>query len=153
MEYGAQKNAWMDEEQMLQWVKKVWKPSVARFEISYLLLDCCTSHLTTSVKEAFDDCNTRLDFIPKGYTCKLQAMDVGINKPLKIYITRQFDEWLIVNKNKKPKRQDAASWIWIGWSEISETIVRNAWRGCGIDINSFIQEKKLECNGRRTCCE
>jgi DDE superfamily endonuclease len=63
--YGAQKNVWMDEEQMLQWVEKVWKPSVVRFEIYYLLLDCCTSHFTTLVKEAFDDCNMELDFIPK----------------------------------------------------------------------------------------
>jgi hypothetical protein len=52
-------------------------------------------------------------------------MDVGINKPLKNYIKQQFDEWLILNRDKKPKRQDDASWIWNRWSEISETIVRN----------------------------
>jgi DDE superfamily endonuclease len=73
----------MDEELMLQWVDKVWRPSVAQFDHSYLLLDCCTSHLTTAVKAAFDNCNTEVDFILKGYTCKLQPMDVGINKPVK----------------------------------------------------------------------
>jgi hypothetical protein len=52
MESGAQKN-----EQMLQWAKKVWKPTVTQFEISYLLLDCCTIHLTRVVKKAFNDCN------------------------------------------------------------------------------------------------
>jgi DDE superfamily endonuclease len=71
MEYGAQKKAWMDEELMLQWVKKVGRPSIAQFDRTYLLLDCCTSHLTTAVKAAFDNCTTELDFMPKGYTCKL----------------------------------------------------------------------------------
>jgi hypothetical protein len=42
-------------------------------------------------KEVFNDCNTESDYIPKGYTCKLQSMDGGINKPLKNYITQQLD--------------------------------------------------------------
>jgi hypothetical protein len=38
------------------------------------------------------NCNTEVDIIPKGYTCKLQPMDGGINKPVKNYINHQFDE-------------------------------------------------------------
>jgi DDE superfamily endonuclease len=88
----------MDEELMLQWVDKVWRPSVAQFDSSYLLLDC--AHLTTAVKVAFDDCNSEVDFIPKGYTCKLQSMDAGINKPVKNYIIHHFDEWLIATMGR-----------------------------------------------------
>jgi hypothetical protein len=43
-------------------------------------------------------------FILKGYTCKLQAMCLGINKPLKNHITRQIDVWFIAsNKNQKSR--------------------------------------------------
>jgi DDE superfamily endonuclease len=98
-ELDAQKNGWMDEEKMHWVVEKDWKPMVARLEISFIPLDCCKSHLITSVKEAFNDCNVELDFKPKGYTCKLQAMYIGINKPLQNFI--QFDPWLIVNRDLK----------------------------------------------------
>jgi DDE superfamily endonuclease len=119
---------------MLQWVEKVWRPSVAQFYCSHLLLDCCTSHLKTVVKAAFNDCNMEVDFIPKGYTCKVQPMDVGINKPVKNYTNHQFEEWLIANNGKNPRRQEIAWWIWNGWSQQIETIVQNAWSGSGIDL-------------------
>jgi transposase-like protein len=135
MEYSVQPKGWMDEELMLIWIERVWKPSVAQFPRSYLILDCCTSHMTTAVKEAFDELNTEIDFIPKGYTCKLQPMDVGINKPFKNYTNNQFNEWLVANKDKKPKRVDVAWWIWKAWTTLSDTIVRNSWRGCGISID------------------
>jgi hypothetical protein len=61
---------------MLQWNEKVWKPAVAHFRCSQLLLDACTSYLTPAVKEAFDGCNTEVDIIPK-------PMHVGINKTVK----------------------------------------------------------------------
>jgi DDE superfamily endonuclease len=65
MKYGAKPKEWMDEDLMLHWIEQVWKPSVACIKVSYLLLVCCTSHLTTAVKDAYDDCNTELDFILK----------------------------------------------------------------------------------------
>jgi DDE superfamily endonuclease len=57
MEYGVQLKGWMDKDLMLQWIGQVWKPLVACFEVSYLLLECCTRHLTTAVKEACENCN------------------------------------------------------------------------------------------------
>jgi hypothetical protein len=60
MEYGALPKGWMDEDLMLQWLELVWKPSVACFEVSYFKLDCCLSHLTTVVKEAFENYNSSL---------------------------------------------------------------------------------------------
>jgi DDE superfamily endonuclease len=83
IEHGAQKKLWMNKELMLHWVEKVWRPSTAQFDCTYLFLDCCTSHLTTEVKAAFDNSSMERDFIQKGYTCKLQPMDVGISKPAK----------------------------------------------------------------------
>jgi hypothetical protein len=75
------------------------------------------------------------DFIPKGYTCKLQPIDIGANKPIKNYTNNQFNKWLVANKDKKPKQINVVWWIWKAWTTLSETIVRNSWRGCGIMID------------------
>jgi DDE superfamily endonuclease len=39
MEYSVQPKGWMDEELMLIWIESVWKPSVALFPRSYLILE------------------------------------------------------------------------------------------------------------------
>jgi transposase-like protein len=131
MEFGVQDRAWMDEALMLEWIEKVWKPSISCNKISYLILDECRSHLTAAVRKAFADCNTEVDLIPGGYTSRLQPMDVGLNKPFKGYVRDNFTDWLIENRNVKPTRQDVSKWIMNGWSRVSEQIVLNAFRGSG----------------------
>jgi DDE superfamily endonuclease len=83
MEFGLQYQAWMDEALMLEWIEKVWKPSISCNNISYLILDECQSHLTAEVRKAFADCNTELDLIPGGITRRLQPMYIELNKPFK----------------------------------------------------------------------
>jgi DDE superfamily endonuclease len=100
-----------------------------------LILDECRSHLTMAVRKAFADCNTEVDLIPGGYTSKLQPMDVGLNKPFKGYVSDNFTDWLIVNRNIKPTRQDVSAWIYSGWNRLSEQIVANSFRGaCYIKV-------------------
>jgi hypothetical protein len=54
-----------------------------------------TAHSTTVVKEALEDFNHDLHFIPrKGYTSKLQS----------IYIMQPFGSWLVISKGKKQGR-------------------------------------------------
>jgi DDE superfamily endonuclease len=72
---------------MLEWIEKVWKPSISCNKTSYLILDECRSHLTA--------CNTEVDLIPGGYTSRLQPMDIGLNKPFKKYVPDSFTDWLI----------------------------------------------------------
>lgn len=86
MEYSIQENRWMDENLMLQWISKIWKPISQDHPISMIILDSCTYHLTTAVMGEFAACNTEVAIIPAGYTSKLQPMDVGVNKPLKAKI-------------------------------------------------------------------
>jgi transposase-like protein len=132
MEYGVQERAWMDESLMLEWIEKVWKPlAKLNNKVKYMILDECRSHLTAAVRKAFADCNTEVDLIPGGYTSKLQPLDVGINKPFKGYVSDDFTDWLIVNRNRKPTRQDVSMWILNGWNRVSEQIVLNSFRGLG----------------------
>jgi hypothetical protein len=60
--------------------------------------------MATVVKEAFDKLNTQIDFIPKGYSCKLKPMDVVINTPFKKYTNNFFNEWWVSIKDTKLKR-------------------------------------------------
>jgi hypothetical protein len=136
-EFGVQERAWMDEAQMVRWIKTVWKPFTETREgrITYLLLDECRTHMTGVVKSMLDDCRTEVDFIPGGYTSKLQPMDVGINKPFKNYVRNEFDKWMIENlENNKPKRLNVSFWISEAWKGVSQTTQQNSWRKCGYKI-------------------
>jgi hypothetical protein len=136
-EFGVQERAWMDEAQMVRWIKTVWKPFTETREgrITYLLLDECRTHMTSVVKSMLDDCRTEVDFIPGGYTSKLQPMDVGINKPFKNYVRNEFDKWMIENlENNKPKRLNVSFWISEAWKGVSQTTQQNSWRKCGYKI-------------------
>jgi transposase-like protein len=133
MEFGVQPKAWMDEKLMLDWIEKVWKPftNAKDNKLTYLLLDECRTHLTENVKFAFSELNTEVDFIPGGYTGKVQVMDVGINKPFKNYIRNAFDDWLVVNV-RKPKRQDVAYWVNEAWNNVQATTITRTWKSIGL---------------------
>ncbi len=136
MVYGVQEKAWMDEELMLEWIEKVWKPEVEGNEQTYLILDECRTHLTTSVRNAFAECRTEIELIPGGYTSKLQPMDVGINKPFKNHIRAEFHNWLVVNRKTRPSRQSVSEWVSGAWNAISASVVRNSFRGAGLVVAS-----------------
>jgi DDE superfamily endonuclease len=122
----------MDKALMLEWIQKIWQSMTQRSnKVTYLILYQCRLHLTAAVRTAFVDCNTEVDLIPAGYISKLQPVNVGLNKPFKGYESDNLTGWMIVNRNKKPTRQDVATWIHTGWNRLSEQIVLNAYRGSG----------------------
>lgn len=131
VELSVQPKAWMDEGQMLRWIDAVWKPhAVSQRKIVYLIMDECPSHLTSAVRRAFADCHTEVDYIPGGYTSKLQVLDVGVNKPFKQYLRYTFDDWLVANMNKRPERVDVAWWVKKAWDQITTETITNTWRKC-----------------------
>jgi hypothetical protein len=133
MKYAVQNKAWMDEFTMLDWVEKVWKPFADSKEgMTYMILDEAASHMTRNVREAIAQCNTEIDFIPGGYTSKLQVLDVGINKPFKDRVREHYENYMVMTVDGKPKRQDVAHWIWDSWDDITDTMITNTWRHIGI---------------------
>jgi transposase-like protein len=131
MEYQVQKNAWMDEVGMLEWVERVWKPIAQQHSRTLLLMDSFSAHLTTKVSRALAMVNTELEIIPGGYTSKLQPMDVGVNKPFKNYICNNYIDWMKDNGNAKPTREIVAKWISEAWDRLTPTICTNSFRGAG----------------------
>jgi hypothetical protein len=68
--------------------------------------------MTRAVKEAFDELNEEIYFIPKGFTLKFQPMDEGINKPFKNYIIVSSTNGWLASKDKETKRINVAWCIW-----------------------------------------
>jgi hypothetical protein len=64
-------------------------------------MDECTVHVMKLCLNAIQDCRTEVDFVIRGYTSKLQALDVGINKPFKDYVKQCYKEFMVKNDGKK----------------------------------------------------
>ena len=78
------KKGWCNEEEMLWWIENVWtQRNKLGNPRSLLVLDSFRGHLVNSVKNRFKEKQTNLAVIPGGLTCKLQPLDVAINKSFK----------------------------------------------------------------------
>ena len=66
---------------ILDWVEKCFQPRAeATAGPKMLILEELSGHMTTEVRAAVVSCGVFLEFIPGGYTWRLQVLDVGINK-------------------------------------------------------------------------
>jgi hypothetical protein len=129
----VQPKAWIDEEGMLEWVNRVWAPRVLDRGPTILILDEFSAHMTGPVLDAFALCGTHLDFIPAGYTSKLQPCDVGLNKPFKDNCRVEYEKFMVTaGENDKPTRLIVSGWIDNAWQAISATTIVNTWRKIGI---------------------
>lgn len=132
--YAVQSKAWMDERLMLDWIAKVWKPwAEKRVGPKMLIIDEFRAHMTGNVRRAIEECDTFLEFIPGGYTSKLQVMDVGLNKPFKDKVREGYEGWYMsVEATSKPTRLLVSNWIWSSWTGITHSTMLNAWRKVGL---------------------
>ena len=80
-----------------------------------------------------DVINTELDLVLPGYTGCLQPLDVGMNKPFKDAVRKQFDQFM-VNRTERQKvtRILMATWIKNAWDLVSEESIFNTWRKIGL---------------------
>ncbi|KAF0703553.1 hypothetical protein AaE_015316 [Aphanomyces astaci] len=132
----CQKNAWMDDPTTEAWRKSVWVPFIGDESPSVLLLDDYKCHKQPSFTRKVAKVGTELEIIPGGYTCVLQPLDVGINKPFKDNIRHQYMLWaatqMVGNSVvASPSREVILEWIRKAWSEITVETILNAWRKCG----------------------
>jgi hypothetical protein len=130
LHYTVQRKGWMDEERMLLWVDKVWRPFVLNRGTTMLILDAFVVHSTARVKAAFDALGTHVEFIPAGYTGTLQVLDVGINKPFKDNIRNRFELFMSQEENQRPSRLNVAEWIDYSWQQITTETILNTWLRC-----------------------
>jgi hypothetical protein len=134
--FAVQEKAWMDERTMLQWIDLVWAPFCEGKPRTYLIMDEFSAHKTAAVMSRFAELGTYVDIIPGGYTSKLQAMDVGVNKPFKAHIRDQFERFMLECHIRqapfKPTTLEISNWIDYAWSHITASTLSNTWRRIGI---------------------
>ena len=133
----------MDEELMLEWCDKVWKPFIDSKQsesLFYLSMDEFSAHMTPKVLNRFSELNTMVDFVVGGYTAKLQVLDVGINKPSKNFMRREYENFMLTNETQKPLRNHVSHWVSTAWSEITVANIKNTWK----KLESVFQIKSVK---------
>ena len=132
--HTVQPKAWTDSETMLEWVDKVWKSwTLTKNSPTMLIIDEYKVHMTTEVHNAIANCGTHLEFVPAGYTSKLQVMDVGLNKPFKEHFCNTHDEWfMMVEIGTKPQCANVSCWVKASWDRITNSAISNTWHKVGL---------------------
>ena len=94
--------------------------------------------MTGEVLNKFGSLRIIVEYIPGGYTSKLQVMDVGLNKSYKVgYNEAHFKwqrEWVLSHPiliKPKPTRLDVSWWVANGWAQITQAMIFNTWRSIG----------------------
>ena len=85
----------MTEDLMLKWIDQVWSNHANQFEKSLLVLDQFSVHKLATVKKRLQELNTDIILIPPGLTCKLQPLDVYVNKPLKDQLRKLWSSYIL----------------------------------------------------------
>lgn len=138
----VQKNGWMSDELMVDWVKTVWanRPGGLLRRKALLVLDSFRGHLTERVKARLAEGRTHLAVIPGGLTSMLQPLDVSINRPFKAEFRRLYSEWMAAGHHEKTPTgrlrraslQLVCSWILNAWRAVSADIIVKSFKVTGI---------------------
>ena len=134
--------AWWNEKLDLQWIDETFADDKENKRI--LIRDHFSAHKMNSTVEVLRDLNVDQILIPKGRTGKFQALDVGVMRPFKVAIEREYHDWRNANdvladsgNLKKPTRQDLINFVSKAWDSITSDCVRNAFRHSLKDIGIF----------------
>jgi hypothetical protein len=140
----VQEKGWFDGRVGQIWIKKVLAPYVRDTEKALLLEDHFLVHLSSQFVNSANDLGVDVDFVPAGYTCVLQPVDVGVNAPFKSAIRdlnhawclEQYPKVLIDNKLPKPERDDVDEWVQQAFLAVSEKSIRKTFVHIGYIENS-----------------
>ncbi len=123
---------------MLEWIDEVLAPHVATAPpgiVPLLFLDSFAVHMMGSVVNKIQELGVEVDFIPPGCTGLVQPVNVGYNKSFKAKVKDQYMDWLMVQDPDAPiaktTRSDVVGWILASERNISQQVIRNAWRKTG----------------------
>jgi len=144
--YACQKAAWMDERCMKKWVDEIIAPYLSANPpppgiVPVILLDSYRCHLMGSVVSEIQALGVEVIHIPGGCTGLCQPLDVGVNKPFKARVRRQWEEWMMdmidaTNEVRDATRAEVIEWATATYWDMAlrgKRILRNAWRKTDYD--------------------
>ncbi|KAH7979218.1 hypothetical protein HPB49_008773 [Dermacentor silvarum] len=124
----ATKNGWMTSEKMQEWLSIVWGPNV----------DDAPIHKTQAAKNAFEEYDTDVLYVPAGSTSIHQPADVYCNKPFKSTLRRLWEQYMREEERtpkgnlKKPSRHQVLDFVAEAWAAVPDDTVARSFKGCGI---------------------
>jgi DDE superfamily endonuclease len=137
----CQEKAWFDSVTVAEkWIKCILEPYLAGTERSFLLVDHFKCHLTKLFTNKIADLGCDIDYIPAGYTCVLQPVDVGVNAPLKKGIRDLHHEWCLekyqgVGNDDRlpiPSREELMLWVQKSYDLIKPISIKKTFRHIGL---------------------
>jgi len=117
-----------------------------------LVYDSFRGYLEESVKKKFHDLGFDLAVIPGGLTCICQPLDVTINKPFKDNLRKEWHNWMaaggagetVAGNLCRARINDVCTWVKRSWDAISEEIIIESFKTCGISNNLDDSDSDLE---------
>ncbi|EGZ17401.1 hypothetical protein PHYSODRAFT_504164 [Phytophthora sojae] len=126
-EHTVQRKAYRSEEVMLEWIQRIWKPSVNGCKL--LLLD------SLKVYKMEEDCCTQVEFVPPGITGIAQPMDVAVMKSFKDNVRKRYLAYHVENSfpdTPDQKRELISRFVAEAWWNVSPATIRNGFIKSGI---------------------
>ena len=127
----VQEKGWFDCRVGKIWIDKILKPYVADADQSLLLVDHFSVHLSSAFVHEVNELGCDVEYIPAGYTCVLQPVDVGVNAPFKSSLRDFHHQWCLQkypiikdNKLPTPDRSDIYEWIQDSFGKVSNDSIK-----------------------------
>ncbi|XP_037515802.2 pogo transposable element with KRAB domain [Rhipicephalus sanguineus] len=133
----ASKNGWMSSDKFQEWLSRVWGPNTDDVR-RLLVLDQAPIHKTQAARDALDERETDVAYVPACCTSILQPADVYWNRPFKANLRRSWEEFMRRAEKtpkgnlRKPSHQDVLDFVAAAWEAVSEETVAKSFKGCGI---------------------
>lgn len=86
-----------------------------------------------SVVTRIQDLGVEVEHIPGGCTPLCQPVDIGVNKPFKDHVRRQWEAWMIdegtlAGTTSPPSRRDIVQWTLNAANDLRQITAFNSWR-------------------------
>ena len=143
--YRSQKKSWMDSILFEEWVREVDRRFTKEGRKCVLLFDNCPAHLSID-----NLVSTELIFLPSNITSKLQPMNKGVIRSLKVHYKTMSIKKLIEAIEKKKtlsefSRLDAMQMLNLAWGKVTTKSVVNCFEKAGIS-NEKLSDALLDAD-------
>ncbi|KAH8020902.1 hypothetical protein HPB51_008413 [Rhipicephalus microplus] len=150
------KQGYMDEAMMLEWIRVVWncQPGALLHLCSMLVLDAFCGNLTDAVKRTLGDGKMNLAVIPGGITSTLQPIDVVLKKPFKDRVQLEYQKWVCGDNTKtltgrlhRAPLVTVCGWVLSAWRSLPDYMVEIYLRNV-TSANRCMARKTTHCEKR-----
>lgn len=137
---------WMDDSLTETYLRQTIGPQL--FQKRVLIWDSFRCHRSEKTKDVLHSLKVLTSIVPGGCTKFVQPADVSWNRPFKLRIQEMHDDWLGANNlpqtaggnYKPPSPAVYLTWVYEAWQAVSEEVIRNSFRHCGISLTSSAED-------------